>query len=219
MRQGMRRVTAVCGASALLGIAGPQLARRLLFELRRKCEGAEVRVATTLTQLLEEFTESTSSVIFLDDHLVAGVQFAELLKQLTGSAHVVLLAAPERQGEVANFVAEGKLDFVARAGDFAAIAVSLIERQLRSAATQTPGSTRAVGDFSGDLAEIFRHEINNPLTGILGNAEMLLAHGAQLSGPDVQRLETVVELAVRLRETIRRVSDAVESNSRVIRSS
>ena len=50
-------------------------------------------------------------------------------------------------------------------------------------------------------------------------AKALLAHGAHLSGTDVQRVETVVQLAVRLRETIQRVSDAIESNTRVGRTS
>ncbi len=63
-------------------------------------------------------------------------------------------------------------------------------------------------EFHGDLGEIFRHEINNPLTGILGNAELLLAHRERLNSMDTQRLQTVVGLAVRLRETIRRLSDA-----------
>ena len=63
----------------------------------------------------------------------------------------------------------------------------------------------------------FPHEINNPLTGILGNAELLLSHGTRLPAMDVQRLQTVVELAVRLRETIRRLSDAWESRAQSVR--
>jgi signal transduction histidine kinase len=65
-------------------------------------------------------------------------------------------------------------------------------------------------EFPADLGEIFRHEINNPLTGILGNAELLLAHRDNLSDMETQRLQTVVDLAVRLRETIRRLSNAWE---------
>jgi hypothetical protein len=62
-----------------------------------------------------------------------------------------------------------------------------------------------------DFGQILRHELNNPLTGILGNAELLLAE-IRRSGDDriprggQQRLETIAALAVRLRETIRRIS-------------
>ncbi len=66
------------------------------------------------------------------------------------------------------------------------------------------------GAVNGDLGTIFRHEINNPLTGILGNAELVLGHSERLAPIDTQRLRTVVDLAVRLRETIRRLSDAWE---------
>ncbi len=51
------------------------------------------------------------------------------------------------------------------------------------------------------MSEIFRHEINNPLTGILGNAELVLAHREHFSGIEVQRLQTVVDLAVRFGKT------------------
>jgi signal transduction histidine kinase len=68
-----------------------------------------------------------------------------------------------------------------------------------------------------NIAEIFRHEINNPLTGILGNAELLLSHGSRLPAMDTQRLQTVVDLAVRLRETIRRISNVFESADHPVR--
>jgi nitrogen-specific signal transduction histidine kinase len=63
---------------------------------------------------------------------------------------------------------------------------------------------------NGDLGTIFRHEINNPLTGILGNAELVLGHSERLTTIDSQRVQTVVDLAVRLRETIRRLSNGWE---------
>jgi signal transduction histidine kinase len=62
-----------------------------------------------------------------------------------------------------------------------------------------------------DFGAVLRHELNNPLTGILGNAELLLAEirrsaDGRLPPGGLQRLETIAALAVRMRETIRRVS-------------
>jgi signal transduction histidine kinase len=68
------------------------------------------------------------------------------------------------------------------------------------------------------MAESFRHEINNPLTGILGNAELLLAHRDRMPPVDTKRLQTVVELAVRLRETVRRLSNGLESQQQSLKS-
>src|SRR5580698_49522 len=205
MQQAYKAARIARECAVLIGTPNAQLARRISYELTRGAESRLMRVAQTLEELLENFTETAASVTFLDDQLLDGVQLTEFVKQLAGSAPVVLLAEPGRESEVLRFIAEDKLDFVAR----------VMQRRLRWAAL---GAAPVLGrdeDAAAELAEIFRHEINNPLTGILGNAELLLAHGAHLSGTDVQRVETVVQLAVRLRETIRRVSDAIESNTRV----
>jgi signal transduction histidine kinase len=65
-----------------------------------------------------------------------------------------------------------------------------------------------------NFAAVLRHELNNPLTGILGNAELLLAelHRKKLELPPQARarLETIAALAVRMRETVRRLSEEWE---------
>jgi signal transduction histidine kinase len=66
------------------------------------------------------------------------------------------------------------------------------------------------------FGEVLRHEMNNPLTGILGNAELLLAevrrkNDGRLPHGGQQRLETIAALAVRLRETIHRLSQECEA--------
>ena len=64
---------------------------------------------------------------------------------------------------------------------------------------------------TNDFAELLRHELNNPLTGILGNAELLLVELRRRNvdlPPQAQvRLETIAALAVRMRETVRRLSE------------
>ena len=68
-----------------------------------------------------------------------------------------------------------------------------------------------------DFGEVLRHELNNPLTGILGNAELLLAElrrrNIDLPKQAVLRLETIATLAVRMRETVRRLSQDWEAQS------
>jgi signal transduction histidine kinase len=115
-------------------------------------------------------------------------------------------------------VSAGKVEFVRRQGDYASLAASLALRHLRGAkAGQSPTRSPWSGT-SEDVAEIFQHDINNPLTGILGNAELVLSHATKLPPADIQRLQTIVELAVRLRETIRGLSDAWEAESRGLKS-
>ena len=62
-----------------------------------------------------------------------------------------------------------------------------------------------------DFGEVLRHELNNPLAGILGNAELLLLEVRRgkldLPPQTLQRIEIITELAVRMRETVQRLSD------------
>jgi signal transduction histidine kinase len=64
-----------------------------------------------------------------------------------------------------------------------------------------------------DFGEALRHELNNPLTGILGNAELLLARPDRLPPGATDRLKTIADLAVHLRETVRRLSNAWEERA------
>lgn len=48
--------------NALLGVPAPQLARRISYDLKRHSDHRSIRVAATLTQLLEGFTESAAGV-------------------------------------------------------------------------------------------------------------------------------------------------------------
>jgi len=80
------------------------------------------------------------------------------------------------------------------------------------------GGTGAAGIRASerkDFGEVLRHELNNPLTGILGNAELLLLEfrrsGFALPAQAHARLETIAGLAVRMRETVRRLSDEWEA--------
>lgn len=47
-----------------------------------------------------------------------------------------------------------------------------------------------------------RHEINNPLSGILGNAELALAAKTKVSADVRERLERIVQLAMQIRELL-----------------
>jgi signal transduction histidine kinase len=56
-----------------------------------------------------------------------------------------------------------------------------------------------------DLVANVRHEINNPLTGVLGQAQLLLRE--ELSESARRRVETIERLATRIRDTVARLRD------------
>src|SRR5690348_572393 len=205
-------------SALLLGFADSSITQRLASEVERLTGAGLPVIASSLLQLRLLAARITPKVILVDHELLQGTSLGEPLRQLAARAPVILLAPPERQVEIARLVAGGEVEFVARVGDFVPLATGLIERRLRWAGMSTSIMGPPWAELPDDIGTIFRHEINNPLTGILGNAELLLAHRDRFSSVDTQRLQTVVDLAVRLRETTRRLSNAWESHPRSLKS-
>jgi signal transduction histidine kinase len=157
------------------------------------------------------------------------------VSSLATFAPVVVIGEAEHQTEFSGLVAAGAADYVVRAGGCLTIALGLVERRLRQAqsgaqvapVTAAPATVvpvvslppDALGRIREDFGEVLRHELNNPLTGILGNAELLLSEIRRKSDDRLpqgapQRLETIASLAVRLRESVRRLSTEWESRQR-----
>ncbi|MGC2418453.1 MAG: histidine kinase dimerization/phospho-acceptor domain-containing protein [Candidatus Acidiferrales bacterium] len=202
----------------LLGIADPDVAQRMIQALKGVPGTAGLVVASSLEHFRQAAAGAAIEVILLDSEFIGNVSLEDFLRHVAVSAPVVLVAPLKRQIEVVRLVAAGNVEFVARVGDFAPLAAGLVERRLRWAAASRSAFSPPWTEFYDDIATVFRHEINNPLTGILGNAELLLTHKDRLSAIETQRLQTIVDLAVRLRETIRRISNAWENHLHAVKS-
>jgi signal transduction histidine kinase len=195
----------------LLGIADQSLAQRLTAEIARFA--SPVTIASSLALLRELAASSAPAVIFLDSDLFGGKSLSGQIPQLAAIAPVLVLGSVNSQAEVARFVASGNVEFIGRVGDFVPLVAALIERGMRLAKPPESSPDANWPRVDADMGSVFRHEINNPLTGILGNAELVLARRENFSPVEIQRLQTVVDLAVRLRESIRRISNAWERDT------
>jgi len=148
-------------------------------------------------------------------------------------APVVVIGDAAHQTQLLGLVAAGAADYVVRTEECLNVALGLVERRLRRA--QSEARTSAHEEVllkvprkdifeemdREDFGEVLRHELNNPLTGILGNAELLLSEirrkgDGRLPQGAPQRLETIAALAVRLRETVRRLSQEWESGQHAV---
>src|SRR5216684_936223 len=67
-------------------------------------------------------------------------------------------------------------------------------RRLRELVAEYEGQINEIAD----LVSRVRHEINNPLTGVLGQAQLLLRE--ELNDKARKRAETIEQLAIRLRD-------------------
>jgi signal transduction histidine kinase len=201
--------------------------------VRREFEAREdaPRVATVSTpeaarRIMED---AAPTVILLEERAVIAEnegrmgkmpRLSSVVSALAAHAPVVVIGVADRQKELAALVAAGAADFVAQGSHCLPQALKHLERRLQQA-QQLAGKAKefvaVAGATNGDaFGEILRHELNNPLTGILGNAELLLAevqrkNDGQLPQRGQQRLETIAALAVRLRETVRRLSEHWET--------
>jgi signal transduction histidine kinase len=160
-------------------------------------------------------------------------RFDVAVSSLASYAPVVVIGDAEHQTELAALIAAGAADYVVRTEESLTVALGLVERRLRRAQTsnlsevshaQLSESSRqsTFGELDRqDFGEVLRHELNNPLTGILGNAELLLSEIRRKSDGCLpegapQRLETIAALAVRLRETVRRLSQEWETREHTV---
>lgn len=173
----------------------------------------EIARASHWTELTARAARLNPQTIVFDDGILpADVSLEEAARRMALFAPVVVIAPSEKQSQLIGLLTAGEIDFVARSGEFLSLAAALVERRLRPPqGIELEFRSAWAADLPSDFAEVLRHEINNPLTGILGNAELLLSQlRPNLTPVSVQRLETVVDLAVRLRETIRCLSSEWE---------
>jgi signal transduction histidine kinase len=154
----------------------------------------------------------------LDESLAPLTTSPGELRKVSRQAPLIFIGSAAAGPLLAPLVADGHADFVNRQCGFALLAAALIERRVHTANVLDiyGASARSVfqsafsialagaspGGFPKELVATLRHEINNPLTGILGNAELLLRSADRSSLISTKRLEIIVELAVRLREEV-----------------
>jgi signal transduction histidine kinase len=201
--------------AVLLICSDARLARRYIVELASAGGPHRAPLATSVAQAEAMLRDWTPLVIILDgscigaDFCVAASpnSFEPTVASLTEHAPVVVVASAEHRDALAFLIAAGPVDLVARLGNFVPVTVGLAVRRAQIGEMAAAPFER---ERARNFGETLRHEVNNPLTGILGNAEMLLKLRGELPAPVIARLETIAELAVRLRETIRRLSDCWE---------
>jgi signal transduction histidine kinase len=200
------------GRTIFVITADPSVMQGCIHELTASNGRYQIRTATSVKQALVDFHSFIPSVIFLDESAVvtANESVESAVALLTEAAPVVVATSAEKEPLLSFLITSGAADFVKREGRFLTTAADLINHRLR-VAERAAGMIQFPSDaYAGDFGEILRHEVNNPLTGILGNTELLLARRDRLPPGAVERLETIAGLAVRLRETVRRLSNAWE---------
>lgn len=123
--------------------------------------------------------------------------FAPLQEAAPTPRPPTLVLVPSGAEERAALLLErGDADVLLRSGNYLPLLVAWVPQALRRPLTSWE-----------EIGRIVRHEINNPLTGVLGNAELVLADPVPLPASVRDRLATIASLAVRIRDVVRSLED------------
>ena len=182
-----------------------------LAESPAECEvhhAASVRIARRQVDRL------LPGVIYFEATKLSGADSRSAVRDLARYAPVVAAVNSHAARGLAVLVVAGIVDCVPEGAEFLELTAALVERRLLAGRRLSEGIQEFEQEETVDFGSILRHELNNPLTGILGNAEMLLNRRQRLPEEAVPRVETIADLAIRLRETIRRLSSAWEARHR-----
>lgn len=186
-------------------------------ELETRRPDVRVSAVNSVEQALRQVEQVAPKVILLAERLRQSELHGEasrletIVKALGMFAPVVVMGAAGRDLGLNALIAADAADYVPPAEGCMTVALGLLERRLDRARRIADSSPNLLDGWSKDFAEVLRHELNNPLTGILGNAELLLAEinrkkDGRLPFGGLERVETIAALAMRMRETVRQLS-------------
>jgi signal transduction histidine kinase len=108
-----------------------------------------------------------------------------------GVAVVALVPPGQEEASAALLLESDPAAFVLRAGNYLVWLPAVLQRLLRRQTISWE-----------EVVTVLRHEINNPLTGVLGNAELVLAESGEMAEKQSQRLRTIIHLCLRLRDVV-----------------
>jgi signal transduction histidine kinase len=194
-------------------------------EFEASIEGLRVASVSNVAAARRILEEDAPAVILLEEAAIApesdgplGIvpRLDAVVTSLAVYAPVVVIGTAEQRAEMSPLIDAGAADYVTRDGGCLPSVLGLIRNRLRQAQRVADSARNPFEEAEEDFGEVLRHELNNPLTGILGNSELLLAelhrkNDGQLPNGGERRLETIAALAVRLRETVRRLSQEWEA--------
>lgn len=178
--------------NALLVVCPPAEGKDLRARLQGGWPDLSSRVVSKMPEAVKRLRGGQVRAVVCDLEIFA--EFSAALRReqiLAGELPVVLLVAPGSEDKAARAMEQGAAALLLKAGSYERLLPVLVEQVL-----QTRRTWEQLGRF-------IRHEINNPLTGILGNAELALDAGESLPVVTSKRLRTIIELTVRLRNLLR----------------
>lgn len=156
--------------------------------------------------------KSLPTSILIDELFLRGESLTTVSEEMAWYAPLILVARPERQGQAARLVSEGKADFVPRGEHFIPLACALVERTLRWE-RETEEQIRLLEQFAMErefhrAREIdrdhFPAEALRMVGAMLDHLELLLGERSHLPEGVGRRLGRVADIAFDLKKALNR---------------
>ena len=166
-------------------ISANQVHEQVQRELARRYNPLCVTDASSFEGARRASEARSPAVILLDECALVSAGVAQQGRKptlcatatsLAECAPLVVVGSPEHQTELSTLLAAGDVDLVVCSESSLQVAVGLLERRLRQRhlRTTSEAASRHVQEShmesqqeTRDFGEVLRHELNNPLTGIL----------------------------------------------------
>ncbi len=160
----------------------------------------ELSLASTPAQAAARLDERQVDLLLCDPAWALD-RVGPLLHRTAHETGAIVIVEPGLEEWLAGWLDHRYVDCLVKAGDFVRLLPALVRKHLarRELETRLAEMDRMVAT-ARELASAVRHELNNPLTGVLGNAELMLQHRRGLSLDNIRRLKAIVELVVRMRQ-------------------
>lgn len=214
----------------VIGEDDPDIAKMLNLHLTR--QGFEVVVGTDGEETERLVKEMEPDLLITDYQLPKknGLEVVKWARAARPQMAIIMVTAHSSPELLVELVRTGVDDFLAKPFDVTAIA-PLVEIALRKASIrnidlqframtlellqvhQQVVRTQRMAAI-GEVGLAVRHEVNNPLTALMGQAEMLLHRRGDLPEDVKKRLTTIHEMAVRIRDIVKQLEDIKEDRTK-----
>ncbi|MBI3271022.1 MAG: response regulator [Planctomycetes bacterium] len=216
-------------ARLVLAEDSPSIQKMLSFYLGR--QGYEVVAALDGEEAEARIKEATPDLLLVDYHMPKkdGLEVVRWARQNRPQMAIIMMTAHRSEDFFVELLRAGVDDFVQKPFEPAAIgpivevalrkaSVRNVDLQFREKAIELVQVHQRVVRSErlaaiGEIGLAVRHEINNPLTSLLGQAEMLLAGRAPLTEDAKRRVQTIHDMAMRIKTIVQRLEDIKEART------
>ena len=193
-------------AQEMVNVLAPQSAGVAAADLR-----LELSLVSTPAQAVAQLDQRPIDLLLCDSGGLPDT-VTSLLDRAIRDTGAIVIVEPGLEEWLAGWLDHRHVDYLLKAGDFVRLLPPLVRKHLtrRELEARLAEMARVVAALR-ELTAAVRHELNNPLTGVLGNAELVLQHRRGLSAENIRRLEGIVELAVRMRQYLKELHFGLET--------